>query len=627
MKIRIAIVASLIALGGLLAACGGGGSSHSAMPASLSSAAPAGGVGGASTVRFTLKIPAQAPASWKRLPAWISPSGQGLAVYAYPGAASPAPSATPIAFFNVSPTSPLCASSGTTRTCTVSLSLPPGATLIDAVLYDASSLPTPLPTTSPAPTAAPFNALATATLQTTILANAANPVTLVLDGIPATLSIGTVKLNNPTTPTGTTTSQPFTVPVTAMDADGNVIMTDPYASPINVQVYGPSGVVSPASPQPIVNAGASSAAFTYSGGFFANPMVAVANDGNASMTAQIFGANAPPCSYSATAPSYPNPQATPPKSPVWDDNLYHASFGIAGAPLQAATLDTGSTGIQAGLSALAQANMSQVIGPGQPFSITLFPSGVQNIGHYYLAPVTIGDANQNALGTTVPMEIEVVEQTCSPSSGCKSTAGGGGPSYMGIGFDRATNSSSVLGLPLENPLLQLTSVVTPANPAAAMHPGYTISTSTMNFGLTASNTANFQFEPLTPSTSSPGDWNGATGCVAFNSGTCQTASVLVDIGQSAMLLNGLSYPNPVNKIAVAVPNATSPYMAYSFPFPSPSGTPPAPNPNVANTNNGVQFLSTITNPFANFGVNAIAAADYLYDSACGRVGFAPPSGT
>ena len=556
-------------------------------------------------------------------------------MYAYPGAASPAPSATPIAFFNVGPNSPLCTTStgAVARTCTVGLALAPGSTLITAVLYDQSALPTPIPTTSPAPTAAPFNALASATMQTTIVANAANPVNLILNGIPASLSIATVTLNNPISPSGSTASQPFTVPVTAQDADGNVIMTDPYASPISVKVYGPSGIVSPSSPQPITNAASAGASFTYSGGYFANPMVAVATSGTASMTAQIFGANTIPCNYSSSAVSYANTQFAPPNSPVWNEGFYHASFGIAGAPVAGATLDTGSTGIQASLGALAKADMSQVVGPGQAFSITLEPSGVQNSGHYYLAPVTIGDANGNVLGTTIPMEIEVVEQTCSPTTGCKSTITGG-PSYMGIGFDRASNSPTVLGLPLENPFLQLTSVVTPATGASAMHPGYTINTSSMNIGLTPANTVNFHFEPLTKSTSVPGDWNGATGCIAFNSGTCQNASMLVDIGQAAMLLNGLSYPAPnpgsttpaVSKIAVTIP-ATSPFLSYSFPYPSPSGTPPAPNAQTAGTNEGVNFLSTSTNPFVNTGINAIAAADYLFDSACGRVGFAPPSGS
>jgi hypothetical protein len=233
------------------------------------------------------------------------------------------------------------------------------------------------------------------------------------------------------------------------------------------------------------------------------------------------------------------------------------------------------------------------------------------------------------LGTTIPMEIEVVEQSCNASGACTSTRGTGGPSYVGIGFDREGNSASVMGLPLENPLLQLTNVVM-ANPAP-MHPGYVLSTGRMSIGLNAADTAHFPtagFQQLTPNPTAPGDWNGANGCIAFNGAPYQCGQILVDIGQAAMLLNRFSYPTPVTNIAIAAPSNVSPALAYSFGFPSPSGTPPAPTPSVPHTDFGVQFLNSISSNssnFANLGINALAAADYLYDARCGRVGFAPPS--
>src|SRR5208283_3681971 len=108
-----------------------------------------------------------------------------------------------------------------------------------------------------------------------LLIQKSKAITLELTGTPSQIVMGNVTLSNPASPSAKTASQLFTVPVVVTDAAGNVIMTSPAAAPLSVRVYGPTGLVTPLGGDE----------FTYSGGFFANPMVAVATSGTASMTA------------------------------------------------------------------------------------------------------------------------------------------------------------------------------------------------------------------------------------------------------------------------------------------------------------------------------------------------------
>jgi hypothetical protein len=177
-------------------------------------------------------------------------------------------------------------------------------------------------------------------------------------------------------------------------------------------------------------------------------------------------------------------------------------------------------------------------------------------------------------------------------------------------------------LPVVNPVLQLTNVVTAAA-GAAMHPGYILNSTAMMVGLTPTNTAAFSaagYDQLTPNPAAVGDWSGATGCIAFNGGTPVCGSMLLDVGQSDMFVTNIAHPSPASiaSIAIAAPATTNALLSYSFPYPT-SGTAPAPS--------AVIFSDLGGNPFVNLGAHAIASKQYLYDAACGRVGYAAYAGT
>jgi hypothetical protein len=202
----------------------------------------------------------------------------------------------------------------------------------------------------------------------------------------------------------------------------------------------------------------------------------------------------------------------------------------------------------------------------------------------------------------------------------------GQTALMGVGFGRPTPPPGQVYLktPLENVFLQLQDAV-----EGTLHSGYILSTDHLWLGLNEAATKNFSKESLVklePFRQRPGDWKGAPGCLAFNGGTAQCGSMLLDIGIDSMIASGFSTPSPVTQVNVVAPNPTQPVLAYGFTYPvSPSATPPAPNPNGLGPGQSIEWTAgSGSEPFVNTGRDAIAAADYLYDAACGYVGFGVP---
>jgi hypothetical protein len=141
-----------------------------------------------------------------------------------------------------------------------------------------------------------------------------------------------------------------------------------------------------------------------------------------------------------------------------------------------------------------------------------------------------------------------------------------------------------------------------------------LTTKSLTLGINATNAAGYTFTKLQPYTGRAGDWQGPTACLAFNGGSPECGNMLLDVGIDEMYV-GAPTPSPITSIAVMAPNASSTPLAYSFPYPLSSPTPPAPT--------SVMLESVPATPFVNTGRYALAAANYLYDSACGRVGFQP----
>jgi hypothetical protein len=223
------------------------------------------------------------------------------------------------------------------------------------------------------------------------------------------------------------------------------------------------------------------------------------------------------------------------------------------------------------------------------------------MGHYYLAPVTLSD-RQGTIGTTVPMEVLVLD--------------GGSTSYMGVGFGRPSPKPTqfLLKAPTENAFLQLSDVVT-----GSMHPGFVLTPNALSIGINRANAAGFSFTKLQPFAGRPGDWHGPSVCVRFNAGKYHcNGSMLLDIGIHSMYVQAPA-PQPLTSIQIVAPSKKQPFLNYTFPYPVPAeATPPAPDPSASPP---IRFPKPGSSIFVNTGRYALAAAHYLYDSGCGRVGF------
>ena len=458
--------------------------------------------------------------------------------------------------------------------------------------------------------------LGTASFKTSVSPLATATMSVISDATPAALAIMVMPTTIPA-PSAT-----IFVQVSALDNAGRAIGKD-----YSVAMFGPPGAVrtsgtAPPNPTPIFSPGGveeltnGAATFTYGGGAV-NPLTVIAIAGTYSETAQLFPVvSQASCGYSsASIVATPVPQ----HGAGFGSTLFRIGVGtVGGSTLADTEVDTGSTGVEFPVASLpASAN---VVGPGKPWSVTLSPSGKTDSGNDYLARLQLKDDNGDVIGTTIPMEIEGLTQSCPKGvqpPNCKTS---GLFAYVGIGFDRGVDSDTWPSLPLDNPVLQLTDIVT-APASTAMHPGYILSSSAIQVGLDQSNTAKFaalDFNTLTPSTTQNGDWNGAQGCITINTQT-NCGAMLLDVGQTDMYIDNFTgHPDPskITSYTIAAPTQANPLLHYGF-TPATVGTAPAPDT--------VFFDQLGANAFVNLGTHAIAATDYLYDAACGRVGYASPS--
>ena len=535
----------------------------------------------------------------------------GADVYVAPGDV-PAQRAL-IGSFDVRSGSPRCTNrSDGSRRCTLTMPVPAGHDIISVEHWDTTA-------TGASSTARSVervgHRLGTASFTTTVSANTTVSMGVASeDATPAALSIAVSPTALPAA------GGSIVVSVTAYDGatPANAIAKD-----FSVAIFAPPGAIKAVgtapptatpifAPDGVEELSAGSATYTYVGGA-TNPITAVAIAGTFSESAQIVPAPAPTCGNASTV-TYTNPQTN---SPGTGSALFHLKVGIGSGTLSS-EVDTGSTGVQFPVKNIP-ANSSLVVGPGKAFSIPLQPSGNVQSGNVYLARLTLQDTNGNAIGTTIPIEIEGLSQSCVGTTNCTST---NLFPYVGIGFDREADSTTWSSLPVVNPVLQLTNVVTAAA-GSAMHPGYILNSTSMMLGLTSTNTAAFSaagYDQLTPNPAAAGDWNGATGCIAFSGGTPVCGSMLLDVGQSDMFVTNIAHPSPASiaSVAITAPTTTNALLSYSFAYPT-SGTAPAPN--------AVIFSDLGGNPFVNLGAHAIASKQYLYDAACGLVGYAAYQGT
>jgi hypothetical protein len=185
-------------------------------------AAPTAGPAPASAkvqnIRFVIAIPAPSTTSGiLRRPRYISINTNSVAI-AVNGAA-------PVVV-NIGPSSPNCTSGSGGRTCTVSVSAPPGTDTFTENMYQSTN-----GTGSP---------LSTSTTSAKIVVGQANVVNVTLDGIVASIALS---LANPNPPEGSAIQIPLTV--TFNDASGAAIIgSDPFANPITLTDSDTSGATS-----------------------------------------------------------------------------------------------------------------------------------------------------------------------------------------------------------------------------------------------------------------------------------------------------------------------------------------------------------------------------------------------
>jgi hypothetical protein len=429
-------------------------------------------------------------------------------------------------------------------------------------------------------------------------------------------------LDNPESPGGKTRPQTFEIVVA--ESWRNPRVPVPEKQRVTVTVYAPPGAVEPRSQTvPLGADGTARARFVYSGAYFANPMTVTATLGNGSATSALVPAHRRTCTY-GDAPAHRVAQNEPLR--IRRGGGFRLRISVAGGAERGVQLDTGSTGLIVSASALAKSNMGEMVGPGELGFETLHPSGKTFIGHYWLAPVTLIDPQTDRpIDRTIPMEVLSVEYVCTPGSPCVSqtSPATGHTSLMGIGFGRPDVRAAhmYLQMPQENVLLQLQDAI-----EGTLHSGYVLSNDHLWLGLNDEATKNFGPSSriaLAPYASRPGDWEGTHGCLRMNGGDWQCGSLLFDVGINSMIAGGFQTPSPLERVDVVAPDPSHPALSYGFPYPVPQdATPPAPNPNGLGFGRSIEWLGSRPVPFVNTGRNPIAVADYLFDSACGVVGFA-----
>jgi hypothetical protein len=448
-------------------------------------------------------------------------------------------------------------------------------------------------------------------------------------GVPGTIAFSPPDflLDNPASAGATTVPQTATFTLTVTDRDGGVVTPTP-STPIELDVYGPS-VVSPTTTTVTSNAPVT---FTYDGGYFSGGMTI-----NASMpsvgggrnlgTAQLVPKNAS-CAIATGSVALPLHCA---QSPCTGAQAIESGLDVAAAIGGGAShvfeIDTGSLGVVVPASELGP----QAIGPG-PAGVKFYDSdGYEFFGDYYLSPVTFADAS-GAAHTTVPILVLGTTSTSCHSGYPSCTPPANTIHLLGVGFDRnGTEAGDLFNGPTANPFLQLEEEVV----TNAIRAGYVLSAGSTRvgslavLGVTTALEGAFSTYPLTANGMVPGDWIGAAACFGFPSfGTdLHCGQMLVDVGYGGMFLELPTADRPASFASVDPPSGTmmtivapasagTPALSYSFTYtasaPASSGAAPT----------SIAWSGT-TATFVNTGRHLLSAADYLVDTTCGVVGFAP----
>ena len=479
------------------------------------------------------------------------------------------------------------------------------------------------------------------------------------------------ELDNPTAANTSTTAQHLTLSFTIYNGTGKTIVPS-VAQPMTVAIYdAPAGSVtttppaSGSSPLTLSVTSGSTVSLSYDGSYLSRPLTVMA-------ITTLYTVN--PCTLtnkkaigSITLSLEHVPTAlgtasfsTPTRCPTGttgsacaaknvDTNGfsllasvgYGASVPTSSAPIQDATsaelvpdtVDTGSIGTVVPAAKLGP----DAVGPGPTAMKYYDSSGNEFIGFTYLAPVTLSMGSSQA--ETIPIRVlAVVTSGCHTGKSCKHPPPFANFFYLGVGFDR---SGTVVNAPFASPRDNAFLSVEPSS-GQTLSQGYLLSGASITVGVTASNTTGFTTEPLSTSSTTPGDWLGAPACVSFPTtahpsptGVC--GDMLLDVGIPQMYIT-FTAPADVpavvrhglvanQMISFASPSATAPVLGYTFSSgPLPHGAAPPTmgmNPSSVGLSSGSGSTGGTDRVFINTGRHILFDNDYLYDAQLGQTGFFP----
>lgn len=510
----------------------------------------------------------------------------------------------------------------------------------------------------------PTSAACTSTLATFASAAAAGTYTSPAQTIAFT---DPPRLTNPPSPGSTAGSQTLSLPFVVYGANGSPVTPDASA-PVTVSIYGaPAGSIqttpsgSGSSPIVVSLTSGSSISLTYDGTYLDRPVTVVASmplgTTNVCTGTESYALGSTSLALT-TAPtalgtvSYSTPTICP--SGTSGTTCAAQNVDTAGLALSATagygatvpgaasaasatapekfadfTIDTGSIGTALPLDDLGP----DAVGPGQPAFKYYDSSGNEFIGFVYLAPVTLQMGSDQV--TTDPIRLlAVMSSACHPDKSCTAPPAFADFHYMGVGFDRSNaNAADPFQSPRDNALLSI-------DPASgAMSPGYTLSGSTIQAGITSANSVAPAPATLTANSTYPGDWESTPMCVTFPTTADPTpaptcGSMLMDVGigemfitfsaeddEPAAIADGLAANQ---MIAIAAPNATTPALSYSFSSgPAGGASPPATGLAPSAVDLGVLSGSGLV--FINTGRHVLFGYQYIFNAQAGTVGFAPLS--
>jgi autotransporter passenger strand-loop-strand repeat protein len=311
---------------------------------------------------------------------------------------------------------------------------------------------------------------------------------------------------------------------------------------------------------------------------------------------------------------------------------------------QSANLDTGSRGII--VSAAAFPDIAQ--GPNDPSgTIFYWSSGNKYVGFWHDMTVTFPDATGTAVSgpatATVPVFFVQYEVSLAgnwpegyvPTTTEQVPPASRGIMNFGIGFDRTgegTTPENDAANQDYNAFLNLTQMQ-----AGTMTAGFILTSSGLQLGLTAANTApdngnSYAFEKLLPTgfatlPGSPPDWQAPTGSVTYGGVTYATGQAVIDTGIKNALLSlpGAPVSGTVTDGQSLTANLLGGTGAASYTVTvGETADPLTPNPDIAwaAVQPGNQALSENQNQttLLNTGQNAINGFNYLYDAADGYLG-------